>query len=58
MHRFDSGDPVRIVSGGYRGFSGVVSGYEAVTERLVITIEVFGRPTTISLDPEGVEKLA
>ena len=54
--QFDPGHRVRIVTGGYRGFSGVVSTYVADRERCVVTLEVFGRQTTIPVNPEDVEK--
>jgi transcription antitermination factor NusG len=53
---FAPGDRVRLVAAGYRGFVGVVSGYEAETERLKVTISIYGRETLIAVDPENVEK--
>jgi transcription termination/antitermination protein NusG len=55
--QLDPGDTVRLLKGGYRGFVGAVSRYEPDTERLVVTISVFGRQTAIQVDPEWVEKV-
>jgi transcriptional antiterminator NusG len=55
--RFERGDAVRVREGPFRGFAGVVSGYDADADRLLVTVPVFGRLTLVPLDRSWAERI-
>jgi transcriptional antiterminator NusG len=53
--RFAVGDPVRICSGPFESFDGVVDGIDWERMKLQIIINVFGRDTLVELSAEEFE---
>lgn len=53
---FEVGDQVKINEGPFSGFSGKVEGVDASKNKLDISVQLFGRATTVTLDAIQVEK--
>jgi transcription termination/antitermination protein NusG len=53
---FEVGDDVRVISGPFSNFSGVVSEVRAEREQVQVMVAVFGRSTPVWLNFEHVEK--
>jgi len=51
------GEEVFILSGPMENFKGVVSDIDSVCGKLSVTVEMFGRPTTVQLDMEQVKRV-
>lgn len=47
--KFENGARVKIRSGAFEGFDGVVEGSDSETGDVQVSIEIFGRPTPISV---------
>ena len=50
------GETVQILSGPMENFSGVGSDIDTVCGKLTVTVQMFGRPTTVELDMEQVKR--
>lgn len=55
--KFSSGERVRIKSGAFEGFEGEVDSTNPQTGEVAVLIEIFGRPTPISVAPNEVDKI-
>ncbi len=53
---FSPGETVRIISGPFTGFTGVVEEINAERSTLKVMVTIFGRATPVELDFLGVEK--
>lgn len=51
------GEEVFILSGPMENFKGTVSDIDNVCGKLSVTVEMFGRPTTVQLDMEQVKRV-
>lgn len=54
---FSVGEPVRIISGSFRGYTGSVSEINAPKSKLKAMINIFGRDTSVEVDFDRVEKV-
>ena len=50
------GEEVSILSGPFENFKGVVADIDAACGKLSVTVEMFGRPSTVQLDMEQVKR--
>lgn len=53
---FEEGEPVKIISGPFVNFQGVVEEVNAQRGKVRITVSIFGRQTPLEVDFEQVEK--
>jgi transcriptional antiterminator NusG len=53
---FDIGDSVRVVEGPFANFPAKVEEVKADKQKLKVSVQMFGRPTTVELDFAQVEK--
>lgn len=53
---FEEGESVRVMSGPFNNFTGVVEEVKSEKARVIVTVSIFGRPTPIELDFSEVEK--
>ncbi|MFA5104129.1 MAG: transcription termination/antitermination protein NusG [Candidatus Margulisiibacteriota bacterium] len=54
---FSVGEPVRIISGSFRGYTGSVYEINAAKSKLKAMINIFGRDTSVEVDFDRVEKV-
>jgi len=54
---FEVGEPIRIISGSFRGYTGSVSEINAGKSKLKAMINIFGRDTSVEVDFDRVEKI-
>lgn len=54
---FSMGEPIRIISGSFRGYTGSVSEINATKSKLKAMINIFGRDTSVEVDFDRVEKV-
>ncbi len=54
---FEVGEPIRIISGSFRGYTGSVSEINAPKSKLKAMINIFGRDTSVEVDFDRVEKV-
>lgn len=54
---FEVGEPIRIISGSFRGYTGSVSEVIASKSKLKAMINIFGRDTSVEVDFDRVEKV-
>ncbi len=54
---FSVGEPVRIISGSFRGYTGSVSEINPTKSKLKAMINIFGRDTSVEVDFDRVEKV-
>lgn len=53
---FEEGEPVKIISGPFVNFQGVIEEVNAQRGKVRITVSIFGRQTPLEVDFEQVEK--
>ncbi len=54
---FSEGEAVRVTSGAFKDFEGIIQEVNAERGKLWVLLSVFGRETRVELDFSGVEKL-
>ncbi len=54
---FLPGDHVRVTDGYFQTYKGLVASVNLITQRAIVTIDVFGRPQPVELEFEHLEKL-
>ncbi len=54
---YEVGQEVRSIDGPFNGFNGIVTEVDNVKQKMTVTILVFGRETSVSLDFSQVEKV-
>lgn len=55
--QFEVGEPIRIISGSFRGYTGSVSEVNAAKSKMKAMINIFGRDTSVEVDFDRVEKV-
>ncbi|ACL61073.1 transcription termination/antitermination protein NusG [Methylobacterium nodulans] len=53
---FEPGDEIRIKSGPFASFHGIIEDADYATRRLKVAVEIFGRPSPVGLDFSEVER--
>lgn len=54
---FEAGEPIRIISGSFRGYTGSVAEVNPAKSKLKAMINIFGRDTSVEVDFDRVEKV-
>lgn len=54
---FSIGEPIRIISGSFRGYTGSVAEINPAKSKLKALINIFGRDTSVEVDFDRVEKV-
>lgn len=54
---FEVGEPIRIISGSFRGYTGSVAEVSAAKSKIKAMINIFGRDTSVEVDFDRVEKI-
>ncbi len=55
---FELGETLNIIEGPFESFTGVVEDYDAVKQKIKISVSIFGRATSVELSVDQVEKLS
>ncbi|MCM1368916.1 MAG: transcription termination/antitermination protein NusG [Candidatus Amulumruptor caecigallinarius] len=50
------GEPVKVISGPFNGFSGVIKAVNSDRKKVKVEVKIFGRPTDLELDNSQVER--
>lgn len=55
---FEAGEKVKVTDGPFEGFDGMVEGIEHDSNRLKVSVSIFGRPTLVELESTQVMKIS
>jgi len=56
-HAFTIGERVRVTTGNFENFEGVIHSIDQSTRKVIVMLNIFGRDTPVEVEYQDIEKL-